>query len=185
MRESKQKLYGDIKGESMSLEADVAELLIRNSKTIAVAESCTGGLISQLLTETPGSSKYFKLGIVAYSPQAKISQLNISRKSISEDGAVSSKIALSMAKQIRKAAKTDIGLSVTGIAGGREKQIFEHKFKQGKKRLAQALPVGLVYIGLAGRKEVIFERFQFKGTRKAIRFKAAEAALKMLKKWLI
>lgn len=169
----------------MSLEADVAKLLIKNSKTIAVAESCTGGLISQLLTDTPGSSKYFKLGIVAYSPQAKISQLNISRKSISEDGTVSSKIALSMAKQIRKAANTDIGLSATGIAGPRGESIFEQKVKPGKKRLTHALPIGLVYIGLAHRRGGILKRFQFKGTRKAIRFKAAEAALKMVKKWLI
>lgn len=168
----------------MSLEADVAKLLIKNSKTIAVAESCTGGLISQLLTDTPGSSKYFKLGIVAYSPEAKISQLNISQKYISKHGTVSSKIALSMAKQIRKVAKTDIGLSATGIAGEQGKLVFEHKFKQGKKKLIHVLPVGLVYISLAHPKGEILERFQFKGTRKAIRFKAAEAALKMVKKWL-
>lgn len=156
----------------MTLEAEIAKLLNKHNKTIAVAESCTGGLISHLLTNIPGSSKYFKSGVVAYSKQAKIAQLNVSRGIIARYGTVSSKTALSMAKSIRKMAKTDIGISVTGIAGP-------------SKGAELKQPVGLVYIGLAHRKGAFFQQFQFKGKRETIKFKASRAVLKMVKEWLI
>jgi nicotinamide-nucleotide amidase len=156
----------------MGVEADVARLLYKHRKTIAVAESCTGGLVSHLLTNIPGSSKYFKLGIVAYSTQAKISLLNISRQLITRYSTVSSETALSMAKSIRKIAKADIGLSTTGIAGPGG----ESKCKQ---------PVGSIYIGLAHQKGTFFKQFRFRGVRKTIKLKASIASLKMVKEWLI
>lgn len=168
----------------MHLETDVAKLLIKHNRTIAVAESCTGGLISHLLTNISGSSKYFKLGIVAYSTQAKISQLNISKKIIARYSSVSSKTALSMAKSIRKIARADIGLSVTGIAGPCRKLKFKRKPKQDKKKIIYAKPVGLIYIGLAHRKGAFFKEFQFEGARRTIKLKASLAALRIVKEWL-
>jgi len=156
----------------MTLEADVAKLLVKHNKTIAVAESCSGGLISHRLTNIPGSSKYFKLGVVAYSTQAKLSQLNISKELIARYTTVSSETALSMAKSIRKMAKTDIGISVTGIAGP-------------SKGAELKRPVGLIYIGLAHRKGAFFKQFQFKGKRETIKLKTSRAALKVVKEWLI
>lgn len=155
----------------MKLEAEVAKLLVKHKKTIAVAESCTGGLISHLLTNIPGSSKYFKSGVVAYSRQAKISQLNISRGIITRYGTVSGKTALSMAKSIRKITRADIGLSVTGIAG-----------PAGTTKPRPR--VGLIYIGLADAKGALFKQFQFEGARKTIKLKASRAALKMVKEWM-
>ncbi len=148
----------------MILEADLAKLLNEHKKTIAVAESVTGGLISHLLTNIPGSSKYFKVGVVAYSRQAKISLLDVPRRIIAQYGAVSSETALSMAKSIRKIMDSDIGLSATGIAGP---------------------SAGLVYIGLAHRKGAFFKQFRFKGAREMIKLKASRAALKMVKEWMI
>jgi nicotinamide-nucleotide amidase len=96
---------------------DVTNLLLRNKKTIAVAESCSGGLISHSLTNISGSSKYFKLGIVLYSNQSKSRILKIKEKEIKTHGAVSQRIAYLMAKKVKQLAKTDIGVSTTGIAG--------------------------------------------------------------------
>ncbi|HLD82358.1 MAG TPA: nicotinamide-nucleotide amidohydrolase family protein, partial [Candidatus Omnitrophota bacterium] len=95
----------------------IHHLLIRNRKNIAVAESCTGGLLSNLLTQTPGSSQYVILGIVAYSNQSKQGLLKIPTSLIAKKGAVSKEVALKMAESVRTLAKTDFGIAVTGIAG--------------------------------------------------------------------
>ena len=105
----------------MSMEQDlltqVHKTLLKTRKTIAVAESCTGGLASSLLTSLSKSSKYFILGTVTYSNRAKTRILGIPTSLINKKGAVSCEVALKMAENIRKIAKTDFGLSITGIAG--------------------------------------------------------------------
>lgn len=95
----------------------VVELLLLHDITIATAESCTGGLISQLITSVPGVSEIFSLGMCTYSNEAKHRYLNVSQKTIKQHGAVSAQTAIYMARGIRKAAGADIGVAVTGIAG--------------------------------------------------------------------
>ncbi|MDP2939365.1 MAG: CinA family protein [Candidatus Omnitrophota bacterium] len=154
----------------MKTEQKIAKLLKQKHKTISIAESCTGGLICHKLTNIPGSSRYFKLGIVAYSNQAKINLLNISENLIKTKGAVSKEACLLMAKNIRKIAKTDFGMAITGIAG--------------PTGATATKPVGLVYIALAIAEKSIVKKFNFKGRRLSIKSLAAESALKLLEKML-
>jgi len=159
----------------MNIEAEVGKILRKRKMTIAVAESCTGGLISSRITDVSGSSGYFLMGIVAYSDKVKENILGVSfrhceaakrpRQSQKYD-AVSKQVALEMAKGARFLAGTDIGVGVTGIAGptgGTEKK-----------------PVGLVYIALAMDKKRIVKEFRFKGSRLAIKKQASEAALDLI-----
>jgi nicotinamide-nucleotide amidase len=146
---------------------ETANLLFRNKKTVAIAESCTGGLICHTLTNINGSSKYFKLGLVLYSNEAKSKILNIAANDIERFGAVSGEIAILMAKKIRALARTDIGLSTTGIAGP----------TGGTKRN----PVGSVYIALVDNKLEIVRKFRFRGTRTQIKNKAKDKALQLIK----
>src|SRR3954453_7670799 len=99
------------------MEVIIGELLRQSGKTVSVAESCTGGLIAMRLTEVSGSSAYFMEGAVTYSNEAKIRDLNVSRETIEQFGAVSSQTAEAMAAGMRERAKTDYAVSVTGIAG--------------------------------------------------------------------
>ena len=153
-----------------SISSQIHDLLIKAQKTVSVAESCTGGLVSQLLTEKSGSSSYFLLGITAYSNQAKQRILNIPKKLISSKGAVSYEVALMMAKQVRALSKSDFGIGVTGIAGPTGR--VPHK------------PVGTVFIAVSGPTKNICERFLFTGNRTLIRKKAAIKALEMLNQLL-
>ncbi len=143
--------------------------IIKTVKTIAIAESCTGGLVSHLITNKSGSSQYFKLGIVAYSKEAKIFLLNISPQIIKRFGSVSREVALLMAQRIKDLAKTDIGLGISGIAGPCLPNGEEEK------------PVGLVYIAVFSAKGHSTEEFNFKGSRQEIKQKTAEKALRILK----
>lgn len=135
--------------------------------TLAVAESCTGGLITHLLTETPGISASFLLGVVSYSNEAKISQLGVSRETIEEHGAVSGEVALEMASGVREAAGSDWGIGVTGIAG------------PGGGTTEK--PVGLVYIALSGPDGRHVREFRFSGNRSEIKQKAAGEALDIIR----
>jgi len=153
-----------------TLERAVGEKLAKAHKTLAIAESCTGGLISDRITNIPGSSKYFKMGIVVYSNEAKISQLNIPPAVISKYGAVSRQTAIKMAKNIREISGADIGLSVTGIAG-----------PAGATRTK---PVGLVYIAVSVSKKIIWKEFHFKGEREMIKFRSSQAALDLIRRSL-
>ena len=157
--------------DSQSLEEIVARLLTKQKKTLSIAESCSGGLVSNLLTDIPGSSRYFKLGFIAYSNQAKISQLKISPKIIKKYGAVSPGVARAMATAVRKLAKTNLSLGITGIAG--------------PSGGAKTKPIGLVYIALASSKEAWVDKFIFLGNRAAIKLKTATAALDILRKYLL
>ena len=142
-------------------------LLIKNKKKIAVAESCTGGLTSNLLTQNSGSSQYFTLGVVAYSNAAKIKFLKIRPSLILKKGAVSKDVADKMAYAVRKLAKADFGIGISGIAGPTGGSIQK--------------PVGTVFIALNGKNKKILKSYIFKGGRLAIRKKAALKALELLK----
>ena len=137
-------------------------------KTIAIAESCTGGLISHLITNRAGSSQYFKLGVVAYSKEIKISLLKIPPQAIEQFGSVSPEIALSMAHKVRELAGTDIGLGISGIAGPSYPEGEEEK------------PIGLVYIAVCSAQGDVSKEFNFEGSREEIKKKAAEQALGLL-----
>jgi len=145
--------------------------LLKNKKTVAVAESCTGGLASALLTQISGSSKYFILGTVTYSNKSKEAILGVPASLIAEKGAVSYEVALKMAQNVRKITKTDFGLSITGIAGptgGTAKK-----------------PVGTVFIAVAGRNRNICRKFCLKGSRNTVRQNSALKALELLNSQLL
>ena len=131
--------------------------------TVAVAESCTGGLIGKRLTDIPGSSDYFLGSITAYSNQLKKSLLNVSEKTLEANGSVSEEAVLEMANGIRNNTKADIGISTTGISGpggGTEEK-----------------PVGLVYIGLVTPVKSIVKKYNFNFGRHIHREMTATAAL--------
>ncbi len=140
--------------------------LLKRKKTIAVAESCTGGLLSSLLTSLSGSSKYFSLGLVTYSNKVKENILKIPGRLIAKEGVVSKKVAEMMAEQVRILAKTAYGISITGIAGPDGGSL--------KK------PKGTVYIALRGPKTKICKKLFFRGSRKTIQKKSAYMALELL-----
>ncbi|MCM8783283.1 MAG: competence/damage-inducible protein A [Candidatus Omnitrophica bacterium] len=154
-----------------TLEEVVGKFLAKNKKTLAVAESCTGGLIANRLTNISGSSQYFVLGIVAYSNQEKIKLLKVPEKILEKYGAVSKEVAEIMAKNVRKIAKVDIGLGVTGIAG--------------PKGGSYQKPVGLVYIALSTEDKTMVQEFRFIGDRLDIKLKTSQAALEMVRKRLL
>lgn len=146
----------------------IHKILIKNKKTIAVAESCTGGLLSTLLTQISGSSQYFIVGVVAYSNRAKKNILKISPQLIAKKGAVSQEVARDLAQSVRKIAKTDFGIGITGIAG--------------PTGATPDKPVGTVFIAIDSKFRKICKKFNFSGSRITIRKKAALKALGLLKK---
>jgi len=157
------------RGETM--EEVVGRRLAMTGFTLAVAESCTGGLIAQRLTSVPGSSKYFTEGVVTYSNEAKVRLLGVDKKMILEFGAVSQQVARDMARGVRHRAKTDFGLAVTGIAG-----------PDGG---TAEKPVGLVFIALADDAHTEHKRLMIPGDRELVRWRASQAALDMLRRRLI
>ncbi|RPI02279.1 MAG: competence/damage-inducible protein A [Calditrichaeota bacterium] len=161
-------IYAD---EDRSLEAIVAELLTHRQETVAVAESCTGGMVANMLTNIPGSSHFFNRGIVCYSNQSKIELLNVPESMILQHGAVSSAVALAMAKGMRQMAQTDYGLALTGIAG-----------PDGG---TAEKPVGLVFIACADHQGAVYERHQFANDRLGNKQRAAQAALNLLRKKIL
>ena len=147
-------------------EEILLSIMRRSGQSVAVAESCTGGMIAQRITNIPGSSDYFKLGVVAYSNDAKKILLKISPHLLRKFGAVSEQVAIAMAQRVRRMVEADWGIAVTGIAG--------------PGGATKSKPVGLVYLAAAGPDDVICRRHFFKGTRHNIRKKASEAALDLL-----
>ena len=153
-------------GESM--EQVVGKRLTELGQTVSVAESCTGGLIGQRLTEVPGSSVYFMEGAVTYSNEAKNRTLGVQPEIIADHGAVSAECAEAMAAGMRKYAATDHAISITGIAGpdgGSEEK-----------------PIGTVFIGYAGPNGVKSIRFVLPGDRYLIRWRSSQAALDYLRR---
>ena len=165
LRKTKKYYFGE---DDETLESLIAAKLIKSKRTLATAESCTGGLLSKRLTDISGSSKFFKLSVVTYSNDTKSKLLNVSEKTLEKYGAVSSQTASEMAKGIQKLAKSNIGFSITGIAGP----------KGGSK----AKPVGLVYFGLAKGKSIKTKNVFFGKDRgrNEIRTLAAQYALNWL-----
>jgi nicotinamide-nucleotide amidase len=154
-----------------SMDDVIAELLLSRGLTLALAESCTGGMIAQRITSIAGSSRYFLEGAVTYSNAAKIRQLGVEATIVEEKGAVSSECAEAMAKGIRTAANSDLGLAVTGIAGpdgGTDDK-----------------PVGTVFISLAEPDGCRSRRFLFSGSREEIRVMTAWMALDWLQRYLV
>jgi len=164
----RKKLGIDVFGtDNTSLEYSLYQLMHRQKKTIAVAESCTGGLVSNMLTNIPGISECFLQGIIAYSNQAKINYLGVSGELIKEYGAVSPQVAEAMATGIKEKSGSNIGIGITGIAG-----------PSGGTR---EKPVGLVYIGIAVDNFTTLKKCQFHGTRTAIKYFSANTALNMVR----
>jgi nicotinamide-nucleotide amidase len=151
-----------------ALEAVVGGLLGSRGKTLAVAESCTGGLLAQTLTSVPGSSDWFLGGVVSYANEAKEKLLGVSPRYLEKFGAVSSAVALNMAQGVRRRFTADVGVSITGIAGpggGTPEK-----------------PVGLVYIGLDSGETVLHQRHYFEGNRNQVRQQAARCALDLVRR---
>ena len=134
------------------LSQKVVKLLSKKKLKISFAESCTGGLLSSSLTSVSGSSKVFTLGLVTYSNQAKIDILKISKRIILKHGAVSYDNCLSMVKNLNKIAKTNVSISITGVAGP----------KGGTKQK----PVGLVFIGIKKGNKTLIKKYLFKNKRR-------------------
>jgi len=157
--------------EGEELEAVVGQLLRAAGQTVAVAESCSGGLICHRLTAVPGSSDYFLEGVVVYSNQSKVKNLHIPAKIIEQHGAVSQEVAQLMAENIRLKSGADLGLATTGIAGpggGTPNK-----------------PVGLVFVALATSSETTVSRNLFLGSREQVKFQASQKALDMLRRYLL
>lgn len=148
------------------LEVLAGQLLTEAGMTVSLAESCTGGLVGHLLTEVPGSSRYFLGGVVAYDDLVKTALLDVPPALIRQYGAVSAECALQMARGVRAITGADIGLSITGVAG--------------PTGGTAAKPVGTVYIGLAAEGAEKVERFGWHGNRSENKQKSAEATLRML-----
>ncbi len=145
----------------------VIKLLTKKRLNISFAESCTGGLLASTFTSISGSSKVFTIGLVTYSNQAKIKFLKIPKKIILKHGAVSYETCLSMVKNLNKISKTNIAVSITGIAGP----------KGGTKKK----PVGLVYIGIKKGNKIIVKKNIFKNkSRDSIQKSTVNQALKMI-----
>lgn len=148
--------------------AEVVKQLSAHQQTIAIAESCTGGLLSGLITTIAGSSAVFTHGWVTYSNQAKIDCLKIDTLLIASHGAVSADVAAAMACGAQRAAKSNVAIGITGIAGPGGGSVEK--------------PVGLVYLGLAFDHHIATERHIFLGDRQDIRLQAISAALQFYQK---
>ena len=132
----------------MILNQKIVSLLKKKKLKLAIAESCTGGMLSNNITSVSGSSKVFTMGLVTYSNQAKISVLKVPKQIIKKNGAVSAQCCLSMVKNLSKISKSNVCISITGIAGP----------KGGSKHK----PVGLVYIGVKIGKKIFINKCNFK-----------------------
>lgn len=162
-------VYAD---EADTMESVVGRLLSEQSLTLAVAESCTGGLIGHRLTQVPGSSGYFEGGVICYSNRMKQDWLAVPESLLRGQGAVSAEVAEAMARAVRARSGSSLGLSVTGIAG--------------PGGATSDKPVGLVYAGLAtpdGQAQT--KEFRFHGTRDMIKLRSSQGALDCLRRWLL
>ena len=149
------------------LSQNIVSVLSKKKLKISFAESCTGGLLSSSITSISGSSKIFTLGLVTYSNKAKINILKVPSKIITQYGAVSYETCLSMVKKLNKISKTNISVSITGIAGP----------KGGTKQK----PVGLVYIGIKKDNKILVKKYLFKNkNRTSIQKSTVKKALNLI-----
>tara|TARA_Y100001936_G_scaffold171833_1_gene168190 strand:- start:149 stop:622 length:474 start_codon:yes stop_codon:yes gene_type:complete len=142
----------------MNLSKKIVKLLIKKKNRISFAESCTGGLLSSVITSISGSSKVFTLGLVTYSNSSKINVLKVPKKIITKHGAVSYETCLSMVKNLNRISKTNISVSITGIAGP----------KGGTKQK----PIGLVFIGIKKGNKTFVKKYLFKNKKRSLIQKA-------------
>jgi nicotinamide-nucleotide amidase len=153
--------------DEQTLAEVVGQKLVEKKKTLAVAESCTGGLIAKMITDVPGSSRYFTYGWVTYSNESKVSELGVKKELIEKFGAVSSEVAQAMAEGAKRKSGSDFAVAVTGIAGpdgGSEQK-----------------PVGLVYISIASPDGINTEKFLFgPRDRDFIRLRISQTLLNLL-----
>jgi len=152
------------------LEIQIGNILRERKLTLALAESCTGGLVSDRITNVPGSSEYFLGGIVAYAYEVKVALLNVSWDSLNAHGAVSQEVVLEMARGARQTLKADITASISGIAG------------PGGGTLDK--PVGTVWLGLAAPDGEWERQFHFSGNREQIKSSSADAVLQLILDYL-
>jgi nicotinamide-nucleotide amidase len=162
---------GRLKGFSVfggeeTLEERLGKLLRKQKKSLAAAESCTGGYLGQLVTSVSGASDYFAGSITAYQNRVKTRELGVSEALLRKKGAVSAECAGAMAEGVRRRLGSDLGVSITGIAG--------------PTGSSPTKPVGLVYVGLSDRSTRRIRQYFFIGKREEIRFKAARSALLLL-----
>jgi PncC family amidohydrolase len=153
-----------------SLEETIGQLLVEHRLTLAVAESCTGGLVGHRLTNVPGSSAYFIGGVVAYAYDAKERLLGVSHNTLYDYGAVSEQTAREMARGARRVLGTDLGLSITGIAG--------------PGGGLPDKPVGLTWVALSARDVEEARQFVWAGDRESNKQQSAEAALRLVSDYL-
>ena len=150
-----------------NLSLKILKLLTKKKLTLSFAESCTGGLLASSITSFSGSSKVFNMGLVTYSNNAKVKLLKVPKKTITKYGAVSYETCLSMVKNLSKISKSNISISITGVAGP----------NGGTKDK----PVGLVYIGLKKGSKIIIRKNLFKSKKRiTIQKASAKEALKMI-----
>jgi len=151
----------------IKLSQKIVKLLSKKKLKISFAESCTGGLLASSITSISGSSKVFTLGLVTYSNQSKINILKVSKKIIMKHGAVSYETCLSMVKNLNKISKTNISVSITGVAGP----------KGGTKQK----PVGLIFIGIKKDNKTIVKKYLFKNKkRNTIQKNTVDKALNLI-----
>jgi nicotinamide-nucleotide amidase len=173
---SAEKLAGEKIGpyifarDEETLEQTVGKLLIGHKMTLAVAESCTGGLICHRLTEVPGSSEYFERGFIVYSNRSKMEELDLPSEVLESHGAVSAQTAEAMAQGVRKVSNTSLGLSVTGIVGPTGGSLEK--------------PAGTVYIGMATVRDVVSKHYRFFGDRSQVKQMSASTALDWIRRFL-
>lgn len=147
-----------------TLCCDVLKAL--EGKTLATAESCTGGMIGAALTAVPGASKVYKGGVISYWSEVKHDLLDVELQDLEQLGAVSMQVAAAMASGTRKALKSDVAVSVTGLAGPDGDEFGR--------------PVGTVFIGFSNGAKTLARQYHFSGDREAVRRQAAEAALRLI-----
>ena len=139
--------------------------LLANGLTVSAAESCTGGYLSYLLTQTPGSSRVFKGSMIVYSLQAKQQFFSLPKALLETTQGVSMQVARHLAQNCRKTFKTDIAVSIVGVAGPESVKDFKP---------------GTVFIAIAMAKKIIVKKFIFQGTRDAVRKRAAKQAIRLI-----
>jgi len=153
------------------LSKKLGEMLVSRDLTVALAESCTGGLVMKYLSDIPGSSRYLLGGVVSYSDELKIKLLGVPREIIRDYGAVSKPTAELMAEGVKRITGATIGLGITGIAG--------------PEGATETKVVGLVYIALCSVQGLWSQKFIFPGERSEVRLSAAQAALEILQQHLL
>lgn len=161
-------IYG---ADEEELEDAVGKILTERKLTLAIAESCTGGLIADKITDVSGSSNYFERGVITYSNQSKVELSEVPEELIKQHGAVSKEVAEAMASGVRRIAKTDIGISTTGIAG--------------PTGATTEKPAGLVWVGYSDADSTFAMRFQLGDHRRRVKERAAQAALELLRRKLL